>query len=131
MASERTMSPSNDRAGAGRAFLNELRRVRQQRWGNPWGYVFIAPAMVLYLVFNIWPIIRGLLMAFTDYRFLIPDSRWEFNGIENFREMAKDDLFWFSLGVSLNYSFWCLPTMYFMARPRPDIKTRDPRAAHD
>lgn len=107
-------------AGAGRgetarAFVRELRNLRRQRWGNPWGYVFIAPALVLYLVFNIWPIIRGLLMAFTDYRFLIPDSQWDFNGVENFREMAVDKMFWHSLGVSVKFSVMVLPTTILLA----------------
>ena len=48
------------------------------------GYLFIAPALLLYLIFNIWPLNRGILMAFTDYRFVYPETRWDFNGVENF-----------------------------------------------
>ncbi len=61
------------------ALLRNLRsKDKGVKYNNLLGYAFIAPAMILYLVFNIWPIVRGLLMAFTDYRFVYPDTRWVF-----------------------------------------------------
>jgi ABC-type sugar transport system permease subunit len=91
-----------------------LARPRRRRdvgeRNNPWGYVFIAPALGLYLVFNVWPIIRGFLMAFTDFRFIYPDTRWDFNGLANFREMIHDDDFWSSVKVSLRFTGYVLPT---------------------
>lgn len=87
----------------------------QRRWRaererqNPWGYVFIAPALALYLIFSIWPIFRGFAMAFTDYRFIYPETRWAFNGLANFREIAGDPDFWQSLGVSLRFTALVLP----------------------
>jgi ABC-type sugar transport system permease subunit len=77
---------------------------------NPWGYLFIAPALGLYLLFNVWPIIRGFVMAFTDFRFIYPDTRWNFNGFDNFREMFSDDDFWNAVGVSLRFTAYVLPT---------------------
>jgi ABC-type sugar transport system permease subunit len=76
---------------------------------NPWGYLFIAPALGLYLVFNVWPIIRGFLMAFTDFRFIYPDTRWDFNGLANFREMRHDDDFWNALKISFRFTAYVLP----------------------
>lgn len=82
---------------------------------NPWAYLFIAPAIGLYLVFNVWPIIRGFLMAFTDFRFIHPDTRWEFNGLANFREMAHDKDFWHAVVISLKYTAYVLPTTIVIA----------------
>jgi ABC-type sugar transport system permease subunit len=82
---------------------------------NPWGYVFIAPALGLYLIFSVWPIIRGFLMAFTDFRFIYPDTRWEFNGISNFREMYHDDDFWNAVRVSARYTLYVLPSTIIIA----------------
>lgn len=82
---------------------------------NPWAYLFIAPAIGLYLVFNVWPIIRGFLMAFTDFRFIYPDTRWDFNGISNFREMIHDDAFWSSAKISLRYTAYVLPATVIIA----------------
>jgi ABC-type sugar transport system permease subunit len=46
------------------------RGQRDEGRNNPFGYLFIAPALILYLVFNLWPMFRGFAMAFTDYRFI-------------------------------------------------------------
>lgn len=92
-------------------------RGRQEhvRRNNLLGYLFIAPAMVLYLVFNIWPIIRGVLMAFTDYRFVYPDTRWDFNGVSNFVRMVEDSKVHEAFLVALKYTAMVLPTTILLA----------------
>ena len=51
------------RARGARSILVQIGRefvgLRRQAWGNAWGYLFIAPAVILYLVFQAWPILRG------------------------------------------------------------------------
>jgi fructooligosaccharide transport system permease protein len=99
-------------AGAvGREFLRELVGIRRQKWGNLWGYVFIAPAVIMYLVFQAWPILRGLFMAFSDYRWLIPASKGfaGFNGLDNWAEMFHDETFWTSFGIAVRFSLMVLP----------------------
>ena len=100
--------------GAGavaREFVREMTGLRSQRWGNLWGYVFIAPAVIMYLVFQAWPILRGLFMAFSDYRWLIPASKgWAgFNGLANWMEMFQDATFWTSFGIAARFSLMVLP----------------------
>ena len=82
---------------------------------NFFGYLFIAPALALYAVFSIWPILRGILMSFTDYRFFYPDTRWAFNGVANFTAMLGDSDFWESLGVSARYTLMVLPLTIVIA----------------
>lgn len=87
-----------------------------QQWRQAWrgtgqersshalmGYLFILPALALYLTFSGYPLIRGLLIAFSDYRYLIPDHQ-PFNGLANFVEMVNDPLFWSSFQRSLYYT---------------------------
>ncbi|MBA2469347.1 MAG: sugar ABC transporter permease [Chloroflexia bacterium] len=76
---------------------------------NAWAYLFIAPAIGLYLLFSIWPIFRGAAMAFTDYRFIYSETRWDFNGLSNYREMWGDDNFWAALRVTLRFTLYVLP----------------------
>ena len=99
--------------------VGRLREIRQQRAepkrNNPMGYLFIAPALILYLVFNIWPMIRGLLMAFTDYRFVYPDTRWAFNGLENFDRILSDKRIGAAFGVTLQYTLMVLPVVILIA----------------
>lgn len=82
--------------------------ARHEAWGDLWGYVFIAPAMLLFLVFGAWPVVRGLVMAFQDYRFMLPDYQ-PFVGLGNFTEMVQDRQFWESLGKSLQFTAWYVP----------------------
>jgi len=103
------------RAETLRAFGRALRGARAEAWGNPFGYLFIAPAIVLYLVFNIWPLLRGFTMAFTDYRFIYPDTIWDFNGLGNFAEMVNDRAFWRAFNVSIRYTIMVIPTLLVLA----------------
>jgi multiple sugar transport system permease protein len=92
-------------------FFHELLALRQQRWGNLWGYVCIAPAVLLYLVFEAWPIVRGIFMSFSDYRWLLPATHgWAgFNGLANWVELFADETFWRSLRISLLFSVMFVP----------------------
>lgn len=81
-----------------------LRAVRQESRGHAlMGYLFILPALALYLTFSGYPLIRGLMIAFSDYRYLIPNYQ-PFNGLDNFIEMVGDPLFWESFVRSLYYT---------------------------
>ncbi len=95
--------------------IREVRRDNEDGRSNPFGYLFIAPALILYLVFNVWTIFRGFAMAFTDYRFLLPKSRWDFNGLDNFKEMLGDPDVRQSLGVALRYTAMVLPITLILA----------------
>lgn len=101
--------------------LGAIRRYRESSQQsslyqkNLLGYLFIAPAMILYLTFNVWPIIRGFLMAFTDYRFVYPETRWDFNGLENFAKLLKDKEALEATIVTLKYLAIVAPTMLVIA----------------
>jgi len=92
-------------------FVREIIQIREQKWGNLWGYFFIAPAIIMYIVFQAWPIIRGLWMAFSDYRWLLPETHGlaGFNGLDNWIEMFKDKTFWRSLGIAFRFTLMYLP----------------------
>lgn len=95
--------------------LNPLQR-KQTRQKQEWlGYVFIAPAVILFATFNTWPLIRGILMAFTNYRFVYPDTRWEWNGLANFERMLADPRVSLALEVTLKYTLFVLPIALIIA----------------
>ncbi|MBV7336853.1 sugar ABC transporter permease [Chloroflexi bacterium TSY] len=103
------------RRDLGYLWRNWRQQPQERTRNNALGYLFIAPAMLLYLVFNIWPIIRGFLMAFTDYRFIYPDTRWEFNGVENFVQMVDDDKVIDAIGVAIKYTIFVVPITIVIA----------------
>lgn len=74
--------------------------------GNPWRHdwraalLFILPASVGFLVFYVIPAIRGFWYSVTDYEFL---GDADFIGLDNYRQMVGDQLFWNALLVTLEY----------------------------
>ncbi|WP_183091585.1 carbohydrate ABC transporter permease [Streptomyces radicis] len=77
---------------------NETPRWRRKETGV--ALVFLAPALLGFLAFYAWPTLRGLYLSFTDYDLL---SAPEFSGLDNYRRLAEDDVFWNSLWVTLKY----------------------------
>jgi len=68
--------------------------------------LFIAPALGLILLWHYYPLLRGSLMAFQDYRLLLP-SEWV--GIRNFADVLFDGRFWLSLRNALYFcALWML-----------------------
>ena len=63
-------------------------------------YLFLAPAIVLLLVFSFWPVGFGSYIAFTKYNVI---DRPEWVGLANFRDLLSDDLFLSSLKNSALY----------------------------
>ncbi|MET0417338.1 MAG: sugar ABC transporter permease, partial [Actinoplanes sp.] len=62
--------------------------------------LFIAPALVGFLVFMIWPTLRGIYLSFTRFNLLTPP---EFNGLDNYVRMVQDPVFWNALKVTVYY----------------------------
>ena len=115
MASDQTLDTTS-RVATLRTFGRVLQReLRAKGWGNPFGYLFILPAMLLYGVFSAWPIFRGFIMSFTDYRFLYPDSRWDFNGIQNFVDMFSDQWIGHGLIISIKWTLLVQPTVIIVS----------------
>ncbi|HEX5416623.1 MAG TPA: sugar ABC transporter permease, partial [Chloroflexota bacterium] len=94
------------------------RRSTYRIYGSPWwGYVFVGPPLAFFVVFNVWPIFRGIMMAFQDYRWLAPSTQcfWCTNGLANYVELAQDETFWHSLRVSIAYTLLYDPLMIVLA----------------
>jgi len=62
--------------------------------------IFIAPATLGFVVFYIWPTLRGAYLSFTEYSLL---SAPRFNGLDNYDRMIHDSFFWNALGVTVEY----------------------------
>ena len=62
--------------------------------------LFILPALLGFLVFMVWPTLRGIYLSFTKFNLLTPP---EFNGLDNYIRMVQDPVFWNALKVTLYY----------------------------
>jgi ABC-type sugar transport system permease subunit len=63
-------------------------------------WVLIAPALVGFLVFAAYPTLRGIYLSFTDFKVLSPP---EWIGFDNYVQLAHDEVFWSSLGVTIYF----------------------------
>ena len=76
------------------------RRPRRIRW-NP-AYLFIAPSLLLIVVFILEPIVQTVWMSLHDWS--IGDSVHPFRGVANYAAMVHDPRFWNALKVTCGYT---------------------------
>src|SRR5699024_1936458 len=69
-------------------------------------YVFIAPYVLFFTVFRIIPTIYGIILSFGKYS---PAGELSFLGLDNYRKLIEDDLFWNSLKVTGIYAAIAMP----------------------
>src|SRR3954453_15558601 len=62
--------------------------------------LFILPALIGFLVFMVWPTLRGIYLRFTKFNLLTPPK---FNGLDNYIRMVQDPVFWNALKVTIYY----------------------------
>jgi len=63
---------------------------------NRWGYFFVAPFIIVFCIFNLWPTLYTFFLSFTDLRGLRSD--FNFVGGANFLKLVQDPYFWGALG---------------------------------
>ena len=76
------------------------------------GYLFVLPAMVLNVVFFIYPFIQTLRISFYDWSIL---GEKKFIFIENYATLLQDKQFWTSLIFTLKYALFVTPCLFILA----------------
>ncbi len=72
-----------------------------------WGYIFIAPWLIGFVIFALGPIIASFLLSFTRYELITPP---EWIGLGNYQTMISGDrLFWTSLYNTIYYTLFSVP----------------------
>jgi multiple sugar transport system permease protein len=72
-----------------------------------WGYFFILPWIIGFLVLRLGPMISSLFMSFTEYAIISPPV---FIGLANFIKMfTNDPSFWDALRVTFSYAVIAIP----------------------
>jgi multiple sugar transport system permease protein len=70
------------------------------------GYLFILPAVIGFLLFTAGPILASLALSLTDFNIITPPT-WI--GLQNYRDLVADPLFWQSVTVTVKYAAFALP----------------------
>lgn len=91
------------------------------------GYIFIAPALTLFIVFTVLPALTAFGLSFADYDVLTP-PRW--TGIDNYARLLTDSIFHTTLRNVVTYCLLYVPVMLLLSlmvalalnRPRPGMR---------
>lgn len=83
-----------------------MRFARSQAGEAIKGYAFISPWLIGFLVFTLLPIVLSLYYSFCDYSLLQPPV---FRGLENYRQLATDPLFWQAMRNTFYYAALAVP----------------------
>lgn len=76
--------------------------------------LFLLPAVIITLLFVIFPTVFGLYVMFTDWRLNAVEPR-HFSGLDNFRRMWGDDRFWNALKNNMIFVLIGVPFQYVIA----------------
>lgn len=71
---------------------------------NYYGYLFITPFIIGFLIFGLYPVYNTLALSFTDYTLMSRDGN--FIGLKNFERLFADDVFINAVGNS--WLIWIL-----------------------
>ena len=70
------------------------------------GRLFVAPPVILFLLFTLLPMIMAIGLTFTKYDVINPPR---LVGLANFRKMIKDEFFWIALKNTCVYTLMYVP----------------------
>ncbi|MGC9336449.1 MAG: carbohydrate ABC transporter permease [Anaerolineae bacterium] len=102
------MADSSLDSGASAKSRGKLARLWFHARRNYWGYVFVSPWVLLYLVFGIYPLVFSFYLTFFQYSFVSPEN-YVFVGIGNWLRGISDPLFWKSvLNIFYNQSIFII-----------------------
>jgi multiple sugar transport system permease protein len=78
----------------------QSRRKRRRNEALP----LLLPALLPVAIFNAFPLLQGIYLGFTDSRAGL-DQVTHFTGLENYRDLLDNELFWESFRIGLVWSF--------------------------
>ena len=90
-------------AAAGPAVRDAGRTPKRKSRASGTGYAFMAPFLVLFLLFLVWPVLHGIYLSFTDQS--LTGNGGELIGFSNYAEAFADGQMW---GALLNTLWFTL-----------------------
>ncbi|SEE78400.1 carbohydrate ABC transporter permease [Ruania alba] len=114
MASPTLIAETATRSGSasGKTVKRPGQRVRERR-RNLWIYAFLLPTFVLYGLYTLYPMVASYWYSLVEWNGF--SSQQTFVGIENYRRVFADPLFWSSVKVTLLFMLIVAPLRVFGA----------------
>jgi ABC-type sugar transport system permease subunit len=82
------------------------RKSRRIRRKTTVAYAFLAPSLILFLIFRHGPAVFSLVLSLFNWT-MVDDP--EFVGTRNFTQLAQDDVFWKALWNTVKYTIFAVP----------------------
>ncbi|WP_284645201.1 carbohydrate ABC transporter permease [Paenibacillus silviterrae] len=79
--------------------------------GEMWGLFFIAPFAILFLLFEVYPIMNAFYLSFFDYGL----GRKNWIGLDNYTKLLSDDVFLKSIMNTFGFVVGTVPLTYLFA----------------
>ena len=98
---------SQHNAQARRTSSRRQSGVARRLWRDRWIYLFLTPTIVLFVLFTLWPMVASYWYSLLDWNGFSEDRR--FIGLDNYREVANDPLFWNAFQNSFIYMGLVVP----------------------
>lgn len=83
-------------------------RMSPSRREAVWGFIFVAPWIIGFLVFTIGPLIASLIFSFTDFNLIRPEAV-RFVGLDNYGRLASDPLVIQGLVATAKFAILAIP----------------------
>ena len=71
-------------------------------------WLFIAPAIILLLAINIFPLIWAIYLSFTNFRAKRPNAVVEAVGLRNYERVLNDPDIWAAMQTTAHFVFWTI-----------------------
>jgi len=76
--------------------LKQKKVIGHEARTNRYGYFFVAPFVIVFAVFNLWPTMNTITLGFSDI--IGFNTTFNFVGLANFQRLINDPFFWGALG---------------------------------
>lgn len=76
------------------------------------GFIFILPALILNLVFFVYPLVQAFRMSFYKWPVL---GEKDFLALSNYTDLFQDGQFWNALGFTFEYTIIVTPALFVLA----------------
>lgn len=86
----------------GKLLKSPMFKVNAQAW------LLLLPSLIFLILFTFYPIIQTVLLSFFRYDLATPEPL--FVGLENFKRLSEDDVFWKVLGNNVWFALGTIPT---------------------
>ena len=93
-------------ATPGAAAAPKRRTLQQQQ--RLWGWIFLSPWIIGFVIFTAAPIIASLIFTFTDFTLARP-GEISFVGLKNWQKLFSDPLAITALGVTIKFAIIAVP----------------------